>query len=244
MNITAQEKLMYQIMKAIYESGIPVNFKGSMVLKACLMEAGYSEDTRHTVDIDANWYSDTPPSAEQMVESLQRAISSSGIDLKVSIYRMYGEGRSAGFEVIDPSTEEKLFSMDIDVNRPEVPTKVYEVAGLRFLGVSPVQMIADKLAVVSSEKVFRRIKDVVDLYYLSAVFDFDRNEVLQVLKNSGRELDSFDGFLNRQEELKHFYDKFRFAGDVNKPPFEEVYSAVINYIKDVLPLEQLVNTKE
>lgn len=212
----------------------PVNFKGSMVLKACLMEAGYSEDTRHTVDIDANWYSDTPPTAEQMVESLQRAIISSGIDWKVSIYRMNGEGRSAGIEVIDPSTEEKLFSMDIDVNRPEVPTNVYKVAGLRFLGVSPVQMIADKLAGVSSEKVFRRIKDVVDLYYLSAVFDFDRNEVLQTLKNSGRELDSFDGFLNRQEELKHSYDKFRFAGDGNKPPFEEVYSAVMNYIKDVL----------
>ncbi len=34
MNITAEEKLMYQIMKAIYESGIPINFKGSMVLKA------------------------------------------------------------------------------------------------------------------------------------------------------------------------------------------------------------------
>ena len=57
MNITAEEKLMYDVMKAIYDSGIPVNFKGSMVLKACLMEAGYPEETRHTVDIDANWYS-------------------------------------------------------------------------------------------------------------------------------------------------------------------------------------------
>ena len=54
MNITAEEKLMYDVMKAIYDSGIPVNFKGSMVLKACLMEAGYPEETRHTVDIDAN----------------------------------------------------------------------------------------------------------------------------------------------------------------------------------------------
>ena len=29
MNITAEEKLMYEVMKAIFESGIPVNFKGS-----------------------------------------------------------------------------------------------------------------------------------------------------------------------------------------------------------------------
>ena len=74
MNITAEEKLMYSVMRSIYDSGIPVSFKGSMVLKACLMEEGYDEETRHTADIDANWYSGTAPGAEQMVESLQKAI--------------------------------------------------------------------------------------------------------------------------------------------------------------------------
>ena len=98
------------------------------------MEAGYPEETRHTVDIDANWYSDTPPTAEQMVESLQKAIDKSGIGLKVGIYRMYGEGRSAGFELKDKDTEEILFTMDVDVNRPVPPTKIYEVAGVRFCG--------------------------------------------------------------------------------------------------------------
>lgn len=71
MVITNEEKLMYDVMKAIYDSGIPVSFKGSMVLKACLIEAGYTEETRHTVDIDGNWYSDLPPTAEKMVSSLQ-----------------------------------------------------------------------------------------------------------------------------------------------------------------------------
>ncbi len=60
MNITAEEKLMYEVMKAIYDSGIPVDFKGAMVLKACLMDAGFTDEIRHTADIDANWYSDTP----------------------------------------------------------------------------------------------------------------------------------------------------------------------------------------
>ena len=53
MRITVEEKLMYAVMKAIYSSGIPINFKGSMVLKACLLEAGCAEETRHTVDVDA-----------------------------------------------------------------------------------------------------------------------------------------------------------------------------------------------
>ena len=67
MKVSAEEKIMYEVMKALYDSGIPVSFKGSMVLKACLMEAGFTDDTRHTVDIDGNWNSDTPPSSEQMV---------------------------------------------------------------------------------------------------------------------------------------------------------------------------------
>lgn len=238
MNITAEEKLMYEVMKAIYDSGIPISFKGSMVLKACLMEAGYTEDTRHTVDIDANWNSDTPPTAEQMVESLQKAIDKYGIDLDVSLYRMYGEKRSAGFELRDKETEEIIFSMDVDVNRPIPPTKIYEVEGLRFCGVSPAQMIADKVSSVSTDKVFRRIKDVVDLYYISKVFEFKKADVMQTLNNSNRELENFDGFLHRTEELRHSYEKFRFAGDISKPPFDEVYRIVKAYIKAVLPKEK------
>ena len=238
MNITAEEKLMYQVMKAVYDSGIPVNFKGSMVLKACLMEVGYTEETRHTVDIDANWFSKTPPTAEQMVASLQSALKKSGIDLEVSLYRMYGEGLSAGFELRDNAFGEVLFTMDMDVNRPMPPTQVYEVAGLHFCGVSPIQMIADKVASVSSDKVFRRIKDVVDLYYLSKVFAFDRSAVLQTLSNSGRKLEGFHGFLHRQEELQHSYEKFRFEGDVSKPPFDEVYRTVRLFIKDILPRDR------
>lgn len=238
MNITAEEKLMYGVMKAVYDSGIPVNFKGSMVLKACLMEAGYDEETRHTVDIDANWISDAPPTAEQMVESLQSAIRKSGIDLDVSLYRMYGEGHSAGFELKDSDSGEVLFTMDMDVNRPTPTTKIYEIDEIRFCGVAPIQMIADKVAAVSTDKVFRRIKDVVDLYYLSKVFTFDRAAVLQTLKNNGRKLEEFGGFLHRYEDLRHSYEKFRFTGDVSKPPFEEVYKAAKAFIKDVLPKEK------
>ena len=96
MNISAEEKLMYAVMKAIYDSGIPMNFKGSMVLKACLLEAGFTEETRHTVDINANWYSDTAPSSEQMVSSLQKALRNCGIDLNVSLLPNVRRGAICG----------------------------------------------------------------------------------------------------------------------------------------------------
>lgn len=238
MKLTAEETLMYEVMKAIYDSGIPIDFKGSMVLKACLNEAGYAEEIRHTVDIDANWNSDTPPSAAQMTDSLQKALSQNGLNLTVSLYRMYGEGRSAGFELKNPETDEILFSMDIDVNRPIPPTQIYEIEGFRFRGVSPTQMLADKISVISGGKVFRRIKDLVDLYYISKVIAFEKRELLQTLENSKRSLDSFDSFLHHPDELSHAYEKFRFTGNVDKPPFEEVYRTVKTYIQDVLPQDE------
>ena len=234
MQLTPEEKLMYEVMKALYGSGIPISFKGSMVMKACLMEAGFVEDTRHTVDIDGNWNSETPPSADHMEESIQKALDDNNIPLKVYLYRMYGEGRSAGFELKDISTDEILFTMDIDVNRPAVPTKIYEVEGFSFRGSVLNQMIADKASTISTDKVFRRIKDVIDLYYYSLVFDFNKDEILKMLDDSGRILGDFKGYLNRVDDLKHSYEKFRFSGGVNKPEFDDVYNGVKNYISENL----------
>lgn len=234
MKITAEELLMYKVMKAIYESGIPISFKGSMVLKAFLMEAGFMDDTRHTVDIDANWYSDTWPTGEQMKQNIQKALQNSSIDLKVNLYRMYGEGRSAGFELSDTSSGEVLFTMDIDVNRPAVETRIYEIAEIQFRGSSFQAMLADKLSVVSSDIIFRRVKDLIDLYYAAQVYIPNWPAVLQAVKDSGRNLGSFDGFLNRVEELRHAYNKFRFDGDISKPSFEEVYQTVQEYISEVI----------
>ena len=52
-----------------------------------------------------------------------------------------------------------------------------------------------------------------------------------------RNIGDFYGFLYRTEDLRHSYEKFRFAGNVNKPPFEEVYNIVKAYIYDALPKE-------
>ena len=234
MKISAEEKIMYDVMRAIYESGIPIDFKGSMVLKACLMEAGYPNEIRHTVDIDAYWHSDVELTKEAMVNSLQNTMDKNGLDLKVEMYRMYGQGRSAGFGFKDKMLDDVLFTMDIDVNRPMPETKIYEVGGISFCGVVPNQMIADKLYAISTDKIFRRIKDVIDLFYISKVMIFDYSKISEILNKNGRVLGTFDGFLHKQDDLKHSYDKFKFVGDVDKPSFEEVYTSVIEFINEAL----------
>lgn len=230
MNFSPQEEVMYRVMEAIYNSNIPINFKGSMVLKAFLVESGYVKDTRHTVDIDANWNSDEPPSTEAIARALQNAISSYSDNYKVFVIRQYAQGRSAGFAVKDKSSNEELFTMDIDVNKPLPETKLYEISGIKFSGFSPAQMVADKICVISKDKIFRRIKDLVDLFLLTQVSDLDKNQVLNIIAKGTEQLGDFDAFLNRTQELEHSYSKFRFDGSVSKPNFNEVYTSVKEYI--------------
>lgn len=46
MELNAVEKVMYSVMKAISDSRIPISFKGSMVLKACVrFLTGYARNT-------------------------------------------------------------------------------------------------------------------------------------------------------------------------------------------------------
>lgn len=230
MQVTQEERLMYQVMRAIFKSRIPIDFKGAMVLHAYLYENGFVGEVRRTMDIDANWLSDTAPTEEQMVQALQNALIQAGIELKVSLYRMYREGRSAGFEFSDPEFGDVLFTMDMDVNRPAAETKLYTIDGFSFRGVVVEQMLADKICAVSSGKVFRRIKDIVDLFYLSQCAAFDPNKVKHAIENAGRTLGSFDGLLTKQEELRHAYEKFRFGSSVQKPAFDDVYSKVCSFI--------------
>lgn len=238
MDITASEMQMYMVMKSLYDSGIPICFKGSMVLKALLNEAGFTDNVRRTVDIDANWNFDEPPTSEQLIASLQSALDHNKLQIDVKLVRMYGDERSAGFILTDRKTKSELFSMDIDINRPMPETRLYEIAGMRFYGVSPTQIIADKICVVSSNRVYSRIKDVIDLYYISKVFSYSKEEVILTLLNSGRSLDHFNGFLNHIDELRHAYNKFRVGDNVEKPSFEEVYLVVKEYVYVFLPYER------
>ena len=96
-------------------------------------------------------------------------------------------------------------------------------------------MLADKLSVISCDKVFRRVKDLIDLYYAAQVYTPDWQKVFQALKERRKTLGSFDSFLNKPDDLRHAYSKFRFDGDVFKPAFEDVYQTVRKFIAGVLP---------
>lgn len=107
--------------------------------------------------------------------------------------------------------------------------------GIHFRGVVVWQILADKISAISTDSVFRRIKDVVDLYYLSQRVPMERESVQAAMKKAGRATGGFHGFLNRRAELLHAYEKFRYSGEAEKPEFEPLYQAVKSYIRDFLP---------
>lgn len=225
-------------MTAIYESRIPINFKGAMTLKVCLLEEGYKGDIRQTVDIDGSWVGNEIPTTEQMMESIQNVLQKNDIKLDIKVKRLHGENRSAGFEFYNQTTGDEMFSMDIDVKKMPNTSRVYEIGDIHFCGSSPAQMIADKLSVVSTHNVFRRIKDVLDLNYFSNVFEFDKEIIEDILTENGRELGDFDSFLNYEEDLEHAFNKYRFSPNIEKPSFKEVYAKVKEFIHDILPQEK------
>lgn len=59
--------------------------------------------------------------------------------------------------------------------------------------------------------------------------------MFNVMKANGKTPGSFDAFLNKKDELRHAYDKFRFEGDVYRQEFDDVYQTVFDYIATVLP---------
>lgn len=189
MIITPQEKIMYEVMKALYESNIPISFKGSMVLKAFLYEYGFKEEVRHTLDVDANWNTITAPSNEEILSSIQNAIKE--MNMNVQLVRPYGRMRSAGFNFYTRDSDILLFSMDIDVNKPVIPVKLYQISDFKFSGVTPVVMITDKLFVLSTDIIFRRIKDLLDLYYFSMLFNINISEINRELEYSGKNWEIF-----------------------------------------------------
>lgn len=48
-------------------------------------------------------------------------------------------------------------------------------------------------AIDKINRVYRRIKDIVDMYYISKVLAFNRTDVMRMLENSGRALENFHG---------------------------------------------------
>jgi len=229
--MTEKERLMYQIISNICSTDAPIVFKGALITKLILAENRFTDVSRSTVDIDANWTGEPPP-MQLLSDIVNDAIEGISTDLYAEILREYEEGKSAGINVIDRNNGKPAFSIDISINK-EQESKPYYHGDFIIKGVFPTEILADKISVISGNKIFRRTKDLVDVYALAHCVEVKTSDVYTSHQKNGRVLSDFHAFSYRTDELNHAYQKLR--GVENKPDFNKLYEYVSVFIEPFKP---------
>jgi len=218
--MTEKEKLMYQIMGEITKSGAPIVFKGAMVTKLILEEGGYTALERQTKDIDANWIGEHP-SMDALVKTINTSLGALEDKVIAVSFRDYGEKMSAGVSLREKTSGDELFSLDIDM-RAICGSRMYHRGEMSIRGVLVNEILSDKISVLSDQMIFRRAKDMVDVYALSQCVEVQVSEIIRTTRSRpDRVIGAFTEFTNRRDELEHAYEKLR--GITNKPPFNQLY---------------------
>ena len=226
--MTEQEEFMYQIMGKVYEANAPLVFKGAMITKLILAEGSYTALERQTGDIDANWVG-IRPTMDTLVGTINDAISELKSPVYAEAFREYGEKMSAGISIREKQTNEEIISMDIDI-RPIHGSKLYHYGEINIKGVLVNEILADKISVLSKKMIFRRAKDIVDVYALAHCAKVSTSDIQEIyIKTPDREVGPFYEFFNCQQDIKHAYEKLR--GIENKPSFEQIYEYVKKFVQ-------------
>jgi hypothetical protein len=234
--MTFEEKLLYQLAGELSKAGAPVVIKGALVTKLILMEKNYDK-VRQTRDIDMNWVKEPFPSMEDLIKWVNKSLNKIQDGLYAAVKREYIPGiQAAGFYIINRDTEKRVTSIDINAGFLN-KSKIYKIGDAEFQGVLPSEILADKICILSGDRIFRRAKDVMDIYALSQCVDIQMAEILDICEKKGRKIDAFDNFCNRITELEHAYNKL--AGIENKPPFADLYAQVSKFIRPFVEKDTL-----
>jgi hypothetical protein len=218
---------MYQILGKLTEINAPLVFKGALITRLILLENGYTKTERQTNDIDANWV-DTPPTMDELTKTINRSLESFNGSIYAVAKRQYGHGRSAGIWVMSRDTDEQIFSMDITI-KPVIGSRVYHYGEASINGVIPEAVLCDKISVLSNERIFRRVKDLIDIYALSNCLKIKLVDIYKALGKANRPLNSFESFTTRRSDIEHAYNKLR--GVIGKPDFDSVYSYLKKFLE-------------
>lgn len=138
---------------------------------------------------------------------LQSAVNGVKTTCKVTVVqtREYAEGKSAGFDFVEDDGEILTF-MDLSVKKNKY-YQIYEIDGISFYGQTVEKILVDKIYICSTRKIFRRVKDVIDLYILSYSWRGSYHSLLTLSKEADRAFESFEKFTENFSDLEHAYNK-------------------------------------
>jgi hypothetical protein len=223
--MTKLEQRMYQILGAVSATDAPIVFVGGLITKLILAENDFSLD-RPTVDIDANW-TGAPPSMDGLVRAVNQSLEVFDGELVAQAKREYDDQQTAGLSIVETATGSVVISMDIDI-RPVSGSRIYYYGEMEIRGVLPTEILADKVSVLSSRYIFRRAKDMVDVYALAHCVRASTSEIYDVHRMKGSELGAFFEFYSRRQDVEHAYERLR--GISGKPAFAEIHAYLEKFV--------------
>lgn len=216
-------EFLYRVMEELSNAGIPIVFKGAMVLNLVIRENNPSKVERMTRDIDGDWVGEFP-TMEEMEKTLRNAVKKVDSSLDVQVNRIFSERKSAGFKIVN-EIGEKIASIDLSVRQNKFSSSyISYVNGVSITGASLSKMLSDKIYAISGQNVCRRMKDVLDIYVMSFITKINTDELNQIWRETGRELGDFESYKTQIAELGEAYNKMK--GIKNKPDFIEIYDRV------------------
>lgn len=208
--------------------------KGGSVLRAKLIECGRDDLSRVTRDLDIHCDSrDVWIDFYTNIESILN-MNDAGLVYRLIKRRSETKGLmesdSLHFEIRN-GKEAVYFKIDMNIKSNNIITVDYSpVPNMRVYDA--YTMLSDKIVVVSSQSIFRRIKDLYDIAVLISIYDFRYFDVLEHLtvKHPNANLNNMLVPYN-YDYIRHAYNSFE--GILNKPNVEYLISFVLCFLEPI-----------
>lgn len=219
------EVILYNIIEELSKEDVPIVFKGALALKDLLyMNNPDLEFNRRTTDIVANWCSEY--NEDKIIEIIDASVKKVNNNYSVELYRQPGENISMGINILD---ENKIIvskiDMDIKNNPFYIICKINDT-NIKYSNIN--KMMSDKLLSISGSHVFRRIKDLFDIYLIVLNYQIKREDIDEILKYESKKLGDFSVLFSNKDLIKNGYDKLKNID--NKPNFEIIWNTLIEFL--------------
>lgn len=225
------EKIMEDFLSAVSKTKFKDNIilKGAMNLKAAVQSPVPAVELRNTMDLD--FHVPSWDIWEEFVDEIPKSISkSSPSGYKYSVISRRSTTPDKGDSLLIDTGTPLTFEIDMNLSSRSPEATIYPGRGV--LGYSIYEMLVDKTMSFFSRKIYRRAKDLYDLYLMSLEFDIDLDRLVKCV-DSKWDLNNLSSPLHiaDREQLKKAYDKLRILGD-SKPDFDIVYGRVNKFCSE------------
>lgn len=221
------ETILYNIIAELSKEKAPIVFKGALALKYQLyINNPNLEINRKTTDIDANWVEKYDEN--KIINIIDSAVKQVDSNYKVRLYRKPEANVSMGINILD---ENEIIVSKIDMDIKDNP--FYVVCNIDDVDIKYSdfnKMMCDKLRSLSSEFVFRRVKDLLDVYLIISENNISKSNIEKVLKYENKKIGNFSTLLKNKEKIRQGYEALKYVD--NKPEFDIVWNNVINYLEE------------